>query len=106
MPLVSPAPSDEPVFRRALDAILSDLQHVESNDLGRTAAYLEGIAEPLDDLRQLGLALFAVVTRGTLTLAQGAFGQTEQNTIPNWHRTYYLVIPVEGLFRVREMTNG
>jgi hypothetical protein len=106
-PLVSPPHEIEPDFRRALDGIFDDLQYIERGDHALLASYLEGIKAPLDDLHQLGFTLFAVVTRGTLTLPDHpTLGPPVQRKIPNWSRTYYLVVPVDGLFRVGEDTKG
>jgi hypothetical protein len=106
-PLISPPPEIEPDFRRALDGIFNDLQYIERGDHALLASYLEGIKAPLDDLHQLGFALFAVVTRGTLTLRDHpTLGPPAQRMIPNWSRTYYLVVPADGFFRVGEDTKG
>jgi hypothetical protein len=106
-PLISPPPEIEPDFRRALDGIFNDLQHIDSGDHALLASYLEGIKTPLDDLHQLGFTLFALVTRGTLTLPDSPIlGPPAQRKIPNWSRTYYLVVPVNGFFRVGEDTQG
>src|SRR5262245_19549770 len=103
-PLVSPPPEIEAAFRRALDEIFQDLQYIDSGDHDVLASYLEGIKSPLDDLYALGFSLFALVTRGTLTLPDTALGPPTQREIPNWSRTYYLVVPTNGLFRVGEDT--
>jgi hypothetical protein len=106
-PLVSPSPDTEPDFRRALDGIFNDLQYIEHGDHALLATYLERIQNPLDDLHRLGFTIFAVVTRGTLTLPDSpTLGEPVQRTIPNWSRTYYFIVPVDGLFRVGEDTKG
>lgn len=97
-PLVSPPPETEPDFRRALDGIFQDLEYIDSRDPDLLASYLEGIKAPLDDLHELGFTLFALVTRGTYTLPDSPLGPPVQ--IPNWRRTYYLVVPLNGFFRV------
>jgi hypothetical protein len=102
VPLVTPPPEIEPEFRRTLDGIFQDLECIDPRDPSLLASYLEGIKAPLDDLHELGFTLFALVTRGTLTLPDGPFGPPAQREIPNWLRTYYLVIPMNGFFRLRE----
>lgn len=100
-PLVSPAADVEPAFRSALNGIFEDLQYVDPGDAEGVASFLDGIEAPLNDLHDLGFTLFAIGTRGTLTLPDGALGPPSQRRIP-WTRTYYLVVPVGGFFRIGE----
>jgi hypothetical protein len=107
VPLISPAPEVEEDFRHALDGIFTDLQYVDRGDIELFASYLDGIKGPLDDLHRLGLALFALVTHGKLTLPDHpTLGAPAQRTIPNWSRTYYLVVPQNGFFRIGEDVDG
>jgi hypothetical protein len=106
-PLVTPRPELEEDLRHALDGIFNDLQYVDRGDGELFASYLDGIKGPLDDLHRLGLTLFALVTHGSLTLGDHfTLGAPKQRTIPNWSRTYYLVVPENGFFRIGEDVDG
>jgi hypothetical protein len=82
--LVRPTGDAEPVFRAAFDAIFGDLVYISIHEPEIVGAYLNGIEQPLRDLGGLGCALFAIVTRGTMTFAD--------KKIPNWLNTHYFVI--------------
>jgi hypothetical protein len=81
----------EPDIRRTMDDIFTDLEYV-GGDAGLTSAYLEGIAEPLRQLRDWGFQLTATVTTGTLT-----FGDPPQR-IP-WSSTLYVLAPAGTFFQ-------
>jgi len=99
-PLLNPPSAIEPDFRRALDAIFTDLQYV-GGDPDLLAPYLEAITEPLEQLWALGFAIFAVVTKGTLTLPDFE-NPSARKEIKEWQRVYYLIVPHDGFFRVGE----
>ena len=103
--LVTPAPEIEPAFRRALDGIFEDLDCIDSSDHGLLASYLEGIKNPLDDLHDLGFMLFAIVIQVRKKIPGKPLGPTDEREIL-WKRAYYLVIPLDGFFRVGEDTKG
>jgi hypothetical protein len=89
----------EEFCRRTLDEIFVDLQYIESGDSALLKAYLDGIADPLQQLRNGGLLILAL-------------GQTVKRSIPNlaepipWRRVSYLVVPSEGYFRRGTETSG
>jgi hypothetical protein len=96
--LAKPNPLVEPLLRKSLDEIFSDLQYISTDERDVVASYLNSIEEPLDNLWAMGFMIFAIVTSGTLKTPEGS-------SISNWRRTYYLVVPKEGFFRVgRELS--
>lgn len=100
VPLVSPPPEIEPQFRRALDDIFEDLPYIDSSEPGLVSSYLNSIEDPLRTLHELGFSLFALVTRSTLTLPDSPLGSPSQRQIPNWRQINYLVVPLNGFFRL------
>jgi hypothetical protein len=94
LPLASESEAD---IRHTVDEIFTDLQYIDSGDHGLTAAFLDGIAEPLDRLqRELGMQLVVGTTRGKMTLPTTAFDPTVKD-IP-WERAYFIVAPDPAFF--------
>src|SRR6266498_1550953 len=87
---VSPPVHLEADVRGTINEIFEDLQYIGSADPGRTAAYLDGISEPLERLRKHGLQLLRVVTSGKITMPVAAFGSEAETTMP-WRRSIYVV---------------
>lgn len=100
-PLIMPGPSIEPAFRRTLDAIFEDLQDVGGIP-GLMASYLDGISEPLENLWNLGFAIFAVSTKLTKRVGLGE----HVKEIKDWQRTFYLIIPHGAFFRIDTELSG
>jgi hypothetical protein len=59
--LVCPTDKFEKRLREIIRLIFEDLSCIEPSDLGMVMTYLEGIEEPLEELRQSGVVLFCVV---------------------------------------------
>ena len=94
MPLLSASEAD---IRHTVDEIFTDLQYIDSGDHGLAAAFLDGIAEPLERLqRELGMQLVVCTTRGKLTLPVTDFAPTSKD-IP-WERAHYIVAPDPAFF--------
>lgn len=83
----------EPTVRHLVDAIFQDMQYISADETELVSSYLDDIAEPLQELKRYGVAILAMSTRGTLKCGNGS-------TVPNWVRTYFLVVPALGYFRV------
>jgi hypothetical protein len=96
---VSPPPAVEPDIRRTIDEVFADLQYIGSDDPGLTAAYLDGISEPLQRLKEFGLQLVGVVTSGKMTMPAGPFGGGQETTVP-WRRSIYIVAPDPCYYRL------
>lgn len=90
--LVSFKEDFEPAIRHAVDTIFQDMQYISSDEPELVSSYLDGIAEPLQKLKRYRVSILAMSTRGTMKMENGA-------TIPNWVRTYFLVIPTLGYFK-------
>jgi hypothetical protein len=82
----------EPDVRGTIDEIFEDLQYIGSDDPGLTAAYLEGIFEPLQRLKQFGLQLVGFATSGNMTFPAETLGSDTKTTAP-WRRSIYVVAP-------------
>lgn len=61
--MYTPPPELEPTIRRAVDAVFQDLAYTDANDTDLTSSYLESITDPLEVLRENGLAIFAIDTK-------------------------------------------
>ncbi len=85
-------PDLEPLVRKSLDLIFSDLQYISPGEPEPVSSYLDSIQEPLSDLWELGFLIFAIVSSGIF--------KTPQGTIPTWSRAYYLIVPQGGYFRI------
>ena len=69
--LISLPPEVEPTIRHAIDAVFQELPYIgDEPDL--VSCYLEGITEPLEALRNSGIGIFAINTRGTIKMADGS----------------------------------
>lgn len=90
--LVSFRDEFEPTIRHAVDAIFQDMQYIGSNETELVSSYLDGITEPLQELKRYGVSILAMSTRGTAKFDNGS-------TIPNWVRTHFLVVPALGYFK-------
>lgn len=96
-PLVTPRADKEKVFRETLDEVFGELAYI-SSDPEMVASYLRSIEEPLATLRSFGLALYAICSKGSMS--------GEGRSTKEWKRTYYLVVPANGFFRVgKELGN-
>ncbi len=83
----------EPTVRHLLDAIFQDIQYISADETELVSSYLDDIAEPLQELKRYGASILALRTRVTMKLDNGS-------AIPNWVRTYFLIVPTLGYFRV------
>ena len=91
--LVSFSSEFEPIVRQAVDDIFQDMQYVGGEpDLER--CYLETIEEPLRILQNHGVGLLAIASTGKW---KQRFGDQEHE----WTRTYFLVVPLQGYFRIQ-----
>lgn len=93
--LVPTIPEFEPTIRHLVDEIFNDQQYISSDDRGEVSSYLDSIAEPLASLSSYNIAILAITTTGTIKLNNG-------HDIPNWKRTYFYAIPIQGYFHVQE----
>lgn len=91
--LAKAEPEFEPEMRHAVDALLSDLQYIGADDQDLVSSYLDGVGEPLQTLRELGVSVLGIKTSGTLTLSDG-------NTVPNWTRCYVITAPTLAYFQI------
>lgn len=89
--LVSIKHDFEPEFRNTLAGIFDDLPYIDPAEPGMVTAYLDGIEGPLNALHELGVAIFAVVSKGKFQLASG-------EEVPDWSRVYYLIVPTDSYF--------
>jgi hypothetical protein len=89
-------PELEPTMRHAVDAIFhQDLQYIGADEPQLVSCYLDDIAKPLETLREHGMAILAISSKGTYKFLNGA-------SMPNWTRTYFLIVPTLGYFRVQQ----
>lgn len=91
--LVPLDPCIEPTIRRVVDDVFTDLCYI-GDDPDLVSTYLESISGALETLREHGLAILAINTRGTYKLDDG-------QSISNWIRTYFDIVPALGYFRVQ-----
>lgn len=93
--LVSPPSAIEPHFRQLIGEIFDDLQYIDQTERGLVSTYLNGIEAPLKKIHSMGFAIFAITTTGTMFLEQN-------KPISNWNTVYYLIVPLNGFFRIGE----
>ena len=91
--LVSIRPEFEPTVRHLVDTIFQDMQYISADETELVSSYLDEITEPLQELKRYGVSILAMSTRGTVKRDDGS-------SIPNWVRTYFLIVPALGYFRI------
>ena len=91
--LVSFRDEYEPTIRHLVDAIFQDMQYIGADEAELVSSYLDGITEPLQELKRHGVSILGISTRGTMKFDNGS-------TIPNWIRTYFFIVPTLGYFKV------
>lgn len=67
--LVKTTPEIDRDFRRILDSIFRDLSYIDSEEPGMVSCYLDGIADPLDELYALGYSLQHVQSHAEYEMA-------------------------------------
>ena len=87
-----PSETESP-FRQAMREIFDDLQYIDETERGLVSTYLNQIAAPLKKIHSLGFTIFAITTTGTMLLEQN-------NPISNWNTVHYLIVPLNGFFRI------
>jgi len=97
--LVSLNAQYEPTVRHLVDEIFQDMQYISSDETELVSSYLDGINEPLQELKRYGVSILGISTRGTIT-------RDDRSTIPNWMRTYFLVVPTSGYFKMDGVNNN
>ena len=78
-------PDFEPDLRRVSDAIFTGLADVTGQFPEKERLYVNSLEEPLKELADNGMALFAVSFTFPTTLPNGM-------EIPHWRRTYYFMV--------------
>jgi len=90
-------PASEADIRHTVDEIFTDLQYIDTADHGLTAAFLDGIAEPLERLQgEHRMQLVVGTTRGKVTLPATDF-EPNPKELP-WERAHYIVAPDPAFF--------
>jgi hypothetical protein len=84
---------EEPEVRRLTDQIFTDLEYMEQSDSTLMSAYLDGVEEPLERLRELGFELLWFGTKGKLR-GPGV-------EIPDWRTTHYILVNTRGYFAIQ-----
>jgi len=92
--LIPGVPAIEGAVRRAVDAILCDLQYVDHDDAALLSSYLESIEEPLSDLAETGFTLSYALSTGTYT--------TGEIRIENWTNLAFVVSEFPLIFSCSE----
>jgi hypothetical protein len=87
------SPLEEPEVRRLMDHIFTDLEYMEQADATMMSAYLDGIEEPLERLRELGFELLWFKTKSTM--------RGPGIEIPDWRTTHYLLVNARGNFAIQ-----
>lgn len=76
-----------------MNQMFSDLGGLEVGDSEQQMEFIESVAEPLAKLAQHRCKIMVILSSGTMRLDGGA-------EIPEWVRAHFLVVPVDGAFRV------
>lgn len=76
-----------------MNQMFSDLNELEIGDSEQQVEFIESVEEPLARLAQHHCRIMAILSSGTMRLEGGA-------EIPDWVRAHFLIVPVQGSFRI------
>lgn len=96
---ITSTPEAEPHIRDTVDAIFCDLDDIDSGERGMVSSYLSSIADPLNELRAMGLQLVAIVESGKLTMPTGTLDREDEVSVPV-EAAHYIVATDPAFYRL------